>query len=214
MRDSVKLQHRFSIGIVLLVGIVCFGLERGLAAGFISCNLPRVLPVSSGLLLAYLIVPAGTLVLLGQNPLAYFRLGNWRSVSRLCLWFAIGIVVGSVWVAWRPDFQRQSGLGTALTMESLVGTFLVLTCGEFFYRGFLLLPVSSEIGWYAAMVSVVPYVLIHLGTPTVEFLGSIPFGLALAYLAVKSGSIVYGLMLHALLAILVPLVIQVSSTWR
>ena len=199
--------------IILAVGTLSVAVERGCALGFLPCSIGLDHPyVSPGILLGYLLIPGGTLALFGQNPLAYFGLGDWRSVAWLWIWFLVATVGISLWVAERPSFQVQYGLHASWTGTSLASTLLALTCGEFFYRGFLLLTVSPRWRWYAATAATIPYCLIHIGKPTVELLGSVPFALALSYLAIRSDSIVYGLVVHTVLAVLVPVLIQLSAT--
>jgi membrane protease YdiL (CAAX protease family) len=74
---------------------------------------------------------------------------------------------------------------------------------EFLYRGFLLFGIQKEYGPYAGvLVQVIPYVLAHAGKAELEALGSLPVGLALGYLAVRTGSIWYGAVLHGSIALL------------
>jgi len=71
---------------------------------------------------------------------------------------------------------------------------------EFFFRGFLLFPVADKFGWYAIPLTVMPYCLIHVGKPVLELFGSILVGTGFAYLALQTRSVLYGVILHWVLA--------------
>ena len=67
----------------------------------------------------------------------------------------------------------------------------------------MLFGVKREYGAYVGiLVQIIPYVLMHGGKAEMEAFGSLPVGLALAYLAVKTESIWYGVLLHGSIAIM------------
>lgn len=75
--------------------------------------------------------------------------------------------------------------------------FLCIFKGEFILRGFLLFGLRNVFGsFFAVLIQVIPYVLLHLGKPELECYGSIVFGFALGYLALHTRSIWYGTILH------------------
>jgi len=72
---------------------------------------------------------------------------------------------------------------------------------EFLFRGFLLFGIGRYYGLYAGILAqLVPYVLVHGIKAPLEAFGSLPVGLALAYVAVKTRSIWYGALLHGSIA--------------
>jgi hypothetical protein len=71
---------------------------------------------------------------------------------------------------------------------------------EFFFRGFLCFALARSIGSLAVFVMVVPYAMIHLNKPPAECLGSILTGLALGTLALRTGSIFGGIVVHCVIA--------------
>ncbi|UCD57135.1 MAG: CPBP family intramembrane metalloprotease [Candidatus Hydrogenedentota bacterium] len=79
--------------------------------------------------------------------------------------------------------------------------FLHLAGWEFFFRGFLLFGLGKRIGDAAIYFQVLPCAVMHLGKPQVEALGAIPTGIALGYLASRTGSVWYGVVLHWLCAL-------------
>lgn len=72
---------------------------------------------------------------------------------------------------------------------------------EAFFRGFLLFGLEKRFGWYAIPVMVIPYVMIHFGKPAPETFAAIVAGFLLGYLALRSRSFLWGVVLHWSVAI-------------
>lgn len=111
------------------------------------------------------------------------------------------------WAAGQADFQakyplytpaREGGADFWLFQLSYALQFLGV---EFFFRGFLLFPLHRRIGHHALYVSMIPYVMVHFGKPFAETIGAIVAGLVLGALALRSGTIWLGVMLHCAIAV-------------
>jgi uncharacterized protein len=77
---------------------------------------------------------------------------------------------------------------------------------EFFYRGYLLFGLKDKFGAVAALlIQAIPSTLIHFNKPGGELLASIAGELLLGMLALRTGSIVYGLLLHFLVGVSIEL---------
>jgi hypothetical protein len=195
--------HRTQIdwrpAVVMLIATVCLALERGMSDGTIPPFPSGTIPyVSLRKLFYYVLLPACILPLLGHNPLRYVSVGRWRAVAGT---FLIGIVVAVACGAGLLTLASARRQYAAMaTPNSLIGIFFLMFCTEFFFRGFLVLPLFPTFGWNAALVAIIPYCLVHLGRPAPELLGSIPFGLALSYLSIRSGSVLYATVIHWVLA--------------
>jgi membrane protease YdiL (CAAX protease family) len=74
-------------------------------------------------------------------------------------------------------------------------------CVEFFFRGFLLGATRRSLGSHAALAAMVPYCMVHFTKPVLEVLGAIPAGIVLGLLALRTGSIWGGVLLHVAVAI-------------
>jgi len=84
----------------------------------------------------------------------------------------------------------------------VIPTFVLMIQTEFLFRGFALFGLKRDYGPYAAtLASLVPFVYFHLDRPPVEAFGSLPVGLALCYLALRTSSIWYGVLLHTTIAV-------------
>lgn len=87
--------------------------------------------------------------------------------------------------------------------SEVFSNFVTMLRTEFLYRGFLLFGFRKQLGDFGAVcIATIPYVIVHRGKSEMEALGSFPVGLALSYLALKTGSIWYGILLHWTIAIL------------
>ncbi len=67
---------------------------------------------------------------------------------------------------------------------------------EAFFRGFLTFGLYQRFGYYALLVMVIPYSMVHFGKPALEVFAAIPAGLLLGFLALRTGSWLYGALLH------------------
>ena len=81
---------------------------------------------------------------------------------------------------------------------------------EYFFRGYLLFGLRRYLGSLALFVSMVPYCLIHVLKPAPEAIGSIFAGLLLGTLALCTGSLWAGVLLHVSVA----LSMDVLASWQ
>ncbi|EKD70446.1 MAG: hypothetical protein ACD_46C00533G0007 [uncultured bacterium] len=68
---------------------------------------------------------------------------------------------------------------------------------EFFFRGFLFLTLYRFIGWHSYWIADAIFYVAHFNKPTIELLFSIPAGIGLNYLALKTKSIYPSMITHA-----------------
>jgi membrane protease YdiL (CAAX protease family) len=98
-------------------------------------------------------------------------------------------------------FYRQagrSGVDFLVWEVSYLSTFVAV---EFFFRGYLLFGLRRALGSHALFVSMLPYCMIHVLKPAPEALGSIFAGLLLGVLALATGSLWCGVLLHVSVAV-------------
>ena len=67
---------------------------------------------------------------------------------------------------------------------------------EFIWRGFMIFGLKGKFGFYAILIQMIPFVILHNGKPAAETFGAIAGGLALGILAYRTGSIFYGVIIH------------------
>jgi membrane protease YdiL (CAAX protease family) len=83
---------------------------------------------------------------------------------------------------------------------------------EFFFRGFLLFALFSRFGWYGLLISAIPYVMIHFNKPIAETLGALVAGCLLGALAIRSRSVIPGVLLHWAIAITMDVLALLART--
>ena len=120
------------------------------------------------------------------------------------------IVAGAWFASSQPRFQQvypffkgwpggDGTLGQMLAWWALyASTFVAL---EFFFRGFLVTAGFELIGWWAIPAMAAPYCLLHLDKPVPEMVTSLFGGLLLGVVALRTHSILAGVLAHVTLAI-------------
>lgn len=131
------------------------------------------------------------------------RLRFSRTYLLLVLAFLPVVFLASRTPAFRENypFYRLAGrsLFDFLAWElQYLSTFVAV---EFFFRGYLLFGLLRSLGTHALFVSMVPYAMIHMLKPAPEALGSIAAGLLLGTLALGTGSLWCGALVHVTIAL-------------
>jgi len=93
-----------------------------------------------------------------------------------------------------------SRLGLFILVEAC---YLIFYLGwEFFFRGFMLFGLQRHYGSLVAiLIQVIPSTLVHIGKPYSENLAAIAAGFILGYVAIRTRSIFYPMLLHAVVGI-------------
>ncbi len=83
-----------------------------------------------------------------------------------------------------------------------ISYFLYFLGWEFYFRSFLLFPYKEKFGKAGAVIiGVLPFVILHIGKPFPEVIGSFAAHIALCYLALETDSFWYAFLLHGLVAV-------------
>ncbi len=67
---------------------------------------------------------------------------------------------------------------------------------EFFFRGYLFLGLWKRIGWHSYWVTEILFILAHLWKPGMEILLSLPAGIVLSYITLKTRSVYPAMLVH------------------
>ena len=138
------------------------------------------------------------------------RLGAFAGEMRIFAVILPLIAVGAWFASAQPRFQQvypffkgwplgDGSLGEMLAWWVLyAATFVAL---EFFFRGFLVTAGFGLIGWWAIPAMAAPYCLLHLDKPLPEMVTSLFGGLVLGVVALRTRSILAGVLSHVTLAI-------------
>ncbi len=142
-------------------------------------------------------------------------IGDVRFGAKACLLCVVLYLPAFLLLFHDPQTQRYYAHGAKMYdwgtffLWHVPSVVLLMLQTEFFFRGFLLLGIRRVTGdFYAILLQNIPYVLLHRGKPGLEALGSIPVGLALGYLAARTGSVWYGVALHGGIALLFEVMIR------
>jgi CAAX protease family protein len=132
---------------------------------------------------------------------------RWRGTSlRIYLWLFLAVMPLVVAASFTRSFQQTypfyrlaaRSYPDLLAWELMYGgSFFAL---EFFFRGFLLFPLRRSFGPFAIVVMDVPYCMIHFHKPLAEVVGAIGAGIVLGTLALRTRSILGGVLLHVAVA--------------
>ena len=151
------------------------------------------------------------LILLLRERLRDFGLGlgNIRAGLRICGIFYLLYTPCFIVVLLNDSFRSYYANSLSrydtwgeLFNGQVIQFIVVMSVGEFLYRGFILFGIKKEYGPYpAVLLSLVPYVYLHSAKVPIEAFGSFPVGLALSYLALRTNSIWYGTFLHTSIAL-------------
>ncbi|MBK8420089.1 CPBP family intramembrane glutamic endopeptidase [Candidatus Villigracilis saccharophilus] len=148
----------------------------------------------------YLIVPLLIVVLLfREKPDEYgFSLGDWKLGI---LYTVIGILFMApvIYYLGSGDVSMQKYYEPYLRGLPWT-TFLDLVGWEFFFRGWILFAYARKFGHDALWLQAVPFALAHIGKPEIETLSTIFGGFAFGWVAWRTKSFVWPLLIHWFIA--------------
>ena len=184
-----------------------FGGERAAAWGTHYQGLWRNLAWALGVIFFYLVVPATVVTNLLGRPLSDYglRVADFRRHLPAYLLLFLPVAVGVVFASGTAEFQRaypfyKTARGVADVTVWEVAYAAQFFSVELFFRGFVLFGLWRAIGPYAILAAVVPYTMVHFHKPLLETLGASLAGGVLGLLALSTGSIWGGVLLHVAIA--------------
>lgn len=149
-------------------------------------------------------------------------LGDWRigaAAAVVCAVFMVAVLViplpGIGPLHALEQFQRKYPLfrGATRSWPLFVAYELAYSAyfvaWEFFYRGFMLFGLEKVIGRWAIFVQMLPFAILHFGKPDIEALSSVFGGLVLGWLAWRTRSFWYGVVIHASMAVSLDLLVGI-----
>jgi membrane protease YdiL (CAAX protease family) len=124
----------------------------------------------------------------------------------------------SVWLSSRqPDFQKEySAFKTnPLSFKTFIiyagAFFLYYLAFEFFFRGFMLQGLRPALGTLnSLLIQTIPCCLVHIGKPANEIFASIVASLVFGYLALRTRSLWYVIIIHWSIGVLLNLFIALN----
>ena len=154
--------------------------------------------------LTFFILPTLIIVFLLKDKLKNFGLqtGDHKSGIKISIYFIIIMVVISWFASSSPSFGETYPM-LQRTKESWnlffiyeAALFLYVFAWEFIWRGFMLFGLEEKFGYYAVLIQMIPFVILHNGKPYMETFGAIIGGIALGILAFRTRSFIYCVIVH------------------
>lgn len=142
-------------------------------------------------------------LLLKENLKDYgLQLGDYKAGIKLTLIFLI-VMLPLIWfVSAKESFvQKYPHLHSARDSWNVFfiyesGMLIYMFAWEFIWRGFMLFGLKEKFGYYAVLIQMIPFVILHNGKPELETFGAIAGGIALGILALRTKSFYYCVAVH------------------
>lgn len=146
--------------------------------------------------LLYFVIPMLIILLIfRQKPGEFgFGFGDWKTGIILTL-AGIILITPVLWLVIRGDATMREYYKPLIPGLPLY-TLLDLFSWEFLFRGWLLFGFARKFGPEAIWLQAVPFALAHIGKPEVETLSTIFGGFAFGWVAWRTKSFVYPLLIH------------------
>jgi uncharacterized protein len=146
--------------------------------------------------LLYFVVPMLIVLLVFRGKPAEFgfALGDWKAGCILTL-SGIILIAPILWLVAQGDVVMRNYY-KPLVPGLPWNTLLDLFSWEFFFRGWLLFGFAKRFGPEAIWLQAVPFALAHIGKPEIETLSTIFGGFAFGWVAWRTKSFIYPLLIH------------------
>lgn len=201
---SLDFQQRLALwGLDHFGGLL--GMDEGLGQN--DLRLAMRITWTLGCAFLYMVIPLFVHRVVLRRPLRELGLSFDGFVRHLWIYglLFLPVLASVVVVSYSPTFQHTypfyrnpSSWKHLLAWELFYGLqFFTL---EVFFRGFMLSELKYRLGWRSVLFMVVPYCMIHFTKPWPEALGSILAGTVLGFLALRTGSIFGGVLIHVAVA--------------
>jgi membrane protease YdiL (CAAX protease family) len=154
--------------------------------------------------LVYFILPLLIIRFLFKKRILDYGLsvGDYRTGIKITVIFLI-IMLPLIWVAssFTEFNQTYPHLTSAKHSWKIfflfeTGMLIYMFSWEFIWRGFMLFGLKEKFGYYAVLIQMIPFLILHNGKPVPETFGAIIAGIALGILALRTNSILYCVLTH------------------
>ncbi len=160
--------------------------------------------------IAYLLIPMAVIKLVLRDSLRDYG-WRFRGILRSGLTYGLMMLIMlpvTFFASFGAGFQSKYPYYRVSPGESLwpffIGWELLYALSfvglEFFYRGFMVHGTRWRTGYASIFIMMVPYTMIHFGKPLPEAVGSVMAGFVLGTLSLKSGSVIWGAVIHIAVA--------------
>ncbi len=129
-------------------------------------------------------------------------LGDYKTGLKLTFVFLIFMLPLLWFASSQPDFAaKYPHLKSAREYWSIfliyeIGMLTYMFSWEFIWRGYMQFGLEEKFGYYAILIQMIPFVILHNGKPEIETFSAILGGIALGILAFRTRSFIYGVLVH------------------
>jgi len=164
-------------------------------------------------ILLYILIPGAiTLVFFRESMKEYgFRIGDWK---RGLVYVLVGCLMMAP-VIWflgtrNPSMRTyyQAGTDGVIWQKGLE-----MFGWEYLFRGWLLFGYAKKFGPDALWLQAVPFAVAHIGKPRIETLSTIFGGFIFGWVAWRTGSFLYGFLIHWFIGALIVIASSGTLTW-
>jgi len=165
----------------------------------------------------FFVLPALYIKFVMKRPLSDFGLGlgDVKTGLKILAFLIPVIFVAIYFAADMPDVRSEYPLAKSLLHERSHLVFyeaayviFYYIAWEFYFRGVLLFGLKDRFGAFnAILIQTISSCLVHIGKPEGEIIGSIIVGIIFGIIALRTRSIWYVVILHALIGVLTDLFI-------
>jgi membrane protease YdiL (CAAX protease family) len=208
--------------LVLLIFKAGFSTPGALYSGWESISnrglIQKLYWVAVGVVFYFLVPLAIIVFVFKESPARYgMRIRLTKKTAVFYITLIILMFPLLYWASGRPAFLRiypfvkQLGPDWQKTILIWEAAYVLrFFCLEFFFRGYLLFALEAKLGYAAIAVSTLPYGVIHFGKPFPEALGAVFAGTILGFIALRTRTIIGGVIIHSSIAVLMDL----FALWR
>jgi uncharacterized protein len=157
--------------------------------------------------LLFFIIPAALIALIWrQSPIGFgLRLGDWRWGVLAAALMALASAP-LLWWFGSMDPQVAGYYSNPLGWQAISEIAIEMFAWEFFLRGWLLFGYGRRFGVNAIWMQMVPFALYHIGKPGAEALSTIFTGVLFGWIAWRSRSVIYPILIHCFISIFILMV--------
>lgn len=157
-------------------------------------------------ILLYILIPGFCILVVFREPLSEygFKLGDWKAGLAITVMGCL-LMAPVIWVLGTRNASMQGYY--QYRAEGLVWRKGLEMFGwEFIFRGWLLFGYAKKFGPDALWIQAVPFAVAHIGKPMLETLTTVFGGFAFGWVAWRTGSFLYGFLIHWFIGALIVLV--------
>ena len=152
----------------------------------------------------FLALPILIVIFILKSPVREFgfKFGDYKAGLFLSILFLLVMLPFLWFVSANPEFiSKYPHLQSTRTDWSVffiyeMGMLIYMFSWEFIWRGFTLFGLEKKFGYYAVLIQMIPFVILHNGKPEIETFSAILGGIALGILALRTRSFFYGFITH------------------